>query len=255
MSPIFFRNDDVTDLTSQLQQVTTLFLEEGLPLHHSVIPQQATADLVGWLGKLAADHPTLIGVDLHGWDHETIKNLPEFGAHVPEAVQREHLQRGGRWMSERFGSNFSGILVPPHNSYNRTTVRILDELGFRGLSGWARMQSPLMRIAQPALYGLNKGELWAWNGKRFPGSHIVQCSITIDPVVDYRSKTFRSVEDVIANLDSSEGAIQGIGLHAWLFEDGQMDWLRRFLRQMRGRTVVRMSDIVAAAWAQTQTNP
>lgn len=158
-------------------------------------------------------------------------------------------------MAEQFGPRFSGILVPPHNSYNRTTVGILDELGFRGLSGWARTLSPTERIVQPALYALDKGELWAWNGKRFPGSRIVQCSITIDPVLDYRSKTFRSVEDVIANLDSSEGAIQGIGLHAWLFEGEQMDWLRRLVRQMRGRTVVRMSDIVAAAWAKTQANP
>lgn len=255
MSPIFFRNDDVTDLTPQLQQVTTLFLEEGLPLHHSVIPQRATAGLVSWLSKLAADYPALIGIDLHGWDHETVRNLPEFGAHVPSAVQRDHLQRGSRWMSERFGSRFSGILAPPHNSYNRTTVRILDELGFRGLSGWARTPSPLRRMVQPALYALDKGELWTWNGQRFPGSHIVQCSITIDPVLDYRSKTFRSVEDVIAHLDASRGAIQGIVLHAWLFDDEPMDWLRRFVRQMRGRTVVRMSDIVAAAWAKTQANP
>lgn len=246
MSPIFFRNDDVTDLTPQLRQVTDLFLEEGVPLHHAVIPCRATERLVEWLRTLAEREPTRIGVDLHGWDHQTFQGAPEFGSRVPSSVQRDHLVLGRDWMRERFGSLFSGILVPPHNGYTRTTVRLLHELGFTGLSGWARDGSWLFRLAQPVLYGLNRGELWGWNGRRFPGTRIVQCSVTVDPVVDYRTHRLSPVEAVMADLERTPSAVQGIALHDWVLDGPGLAWLRTLLRQVRGRGVIRMADVVAA---------
>ena len=242
---LFFRNDDVTELTPHLQELAELFLDRGVPLHHAVIPGRSTDELAKWLVQLAESRPALIGIDMHGWKHERYNGRPEFGAHVPEGIQKEHLIHGRGWMVERFGPSFSGVFVPPHGCYNRTTVSLLDQLGFQGLSAWARTGSLRSRILSPIRYHLNRGELPSWNGRRFPRSRVLQCSTTFDPVIDYRSRRVLRISEFLAMIGTDKPALQGICLHHWVFNDQpSMEWVRTLLHEIRGRKVLKIGDLL-----------
>lgn len=235
----------MTELTPRLQELTQLFLERSVPLHHAVIPGRSTDSLVKWLLQLAESRPDLIGIDMHGWKHETYKGLPEFGAHVPASIQKDRLFRGHSWMVDRFGPFFSGIFVPPHGCYNRTTVSLLDQLGFKGLSAWARTHSLRSRIIASIRYYLNRGDLPSWNGRLFPRSRILQCSATVDPVIDYHSCTMLGISEFLALIGTDKPALQGICLHHWIFNDeSKMEWLQTLLNEIRGRSVLRIGDLL-----------
>ena len=242
---LFFRNDDVTELTPHLQEMTQLFLEWGVPLHHAVIPGRSTDGLAKWLLQLAESRPDLIGIDMHGWKHESYRGLPEFGAHVPEGIQKDYLILGQRWMVDRLGPFFSGVFVPPHGSYNRTTVSLLDQLGFKALSACARTDSLRSRIIGPIRYHLNRGELPSWNGRRFPRSRVLQCSTTFDPVIDYHSRRVLGNSEFLTMIGTDKPALQGICLHHWVFNDeSRMEWVRTLLDEIRGRNILKMGDLL-----------
>jgi hypothetical protein len=119
----------------------------------------------------------------------------------------------------------------------------LDELGYAGLSGSVGRRSWLRRLVEPVAYAMGRGDLPGWNARRFPGTAVVQCSVTIDPVLDYRAGTVMTVEDVLARFDAQE--TQGICLHHWVGDESMLGWARALLGAVRGRTLCRMTDIVS----------
>lgn len=54
---------------------------------------------------------------------------------------------------------------------------------------------------------------------------------------------------MLNRIEEERGAIQGICLHPWLFDDGsKVEWLRVLLREIRDRKVLKMGDLEEGLW-------
>ena len=65
-------------------------------------------------------------LDLHGWDHVDYNNLSE-------NAQQESLSLANGKMSDIFGGP-SQIFIPPYNSFNNSTLNVMQKLGLRIIS-------------------------------------------------------------------------------------------------------------------------
>lgn len=142
---VVFRNDDVQSSyhPSALQNVTELFLEEGVPLTHSVLGNtRPNASVCGYLRVLNAQHDRQFEVALHGFSHEnqltesnneTPFQLSEF-AGLDVGAQRQLIQRGTENVTQCTGERPT-TFVPPFDTYDGATVHTLNESGYEVVSG------------------------------------------------------------------------------------------------------------------------
>ena len=142
---VIFRNDDVKPRyhPSALQNVTELFMEEGVPLTHSILGNtRANASVCGYLRVLNTQHDRQFEVALHGFSHEnhltksnneTPFQLSEF-AGLNVGAQRQLIQRGTKNVTQCTGERPT-TFVPPFDTYDGATVRTLNESGYNTVSG------------------------------------------------------------------------------------------------------------------------
>jgi len=142
---VMFRNDDVQPgyHPSALQSVTELFLEEEVPLTHSVLGNtRPNASVCGYFRVLNAQHNQQFEVALHGFSHEnhltesnneTAFELSEF-AGLDVGAQRKLIQRGTENVTQCTGERPT-TFVPPFDTYDGATVRTLNASGYRTVSG------------------------------------------------------------------------------------------------------------------------
>ena len=78
--PLWWRDDDAISATPELERLTGLSEETGLPVHLAIIPAGAAATLARHISV----HPQMIPV-VHGWAHENHspagEKKAEFGSH------------------------------------------------------------------------------------------------------------------------------------------------------------------------------
>lgn len=136
--PIWWRDDDAVAATPELERLSALSCDVGVPVHVAVIP-----DLIQpTLPPLIAQEANLIPV-IHGWRHishapDGAKNA-EFG-HSRDSAQGELTQAYKR-MEETFRQALVPLFVPP---WNRITPEFFPDLtaaGYRGLSTYGPRKS------------------------------------------------------------------------------------------------------------------
>ncbi|ELZ06450.1 polysaccharide deacetylase [Natrialba chahannaoensis JCM 10990] len=144
-SIVLFRNDDVQAWYNQdeLRDVNQVFIDEEVPVTLGIIPDTNgeapltdDPDLCTYLQSLEDDYPGQFEMALHGYTHEAETDFygaSEFGD-LPADEQRDRLEAGEELLDECVHSP-SSTFIPPMNTYDETTVSILEEANYTTVSG------------------------------------------------------------------------------------------------------------------------
>jgi peptidoglycan/xylan/chitin deacetylase (PgdA/CDA1 family) len=136
MSKVFFRNDDVFEMGGKFEKLNDIFIKNGIPIHHSVIPIKLARSSLEDFIRLEQKNPGLIEYGQHGYAHKNHGDLKT----KSEFVGRTHLQqkkdilKGKKIMEETFGEYFSPVFSPPYHQYDSDTLRVINDLGFKAFS-------------------------------------------------------------------------------------------------------------------------
>lgn len=161
---LFFRDDDVDEDEASLHRLLDLFLSAKTPISLGVIPGRLTDAAIASLTERQRQHPGLIELNQHGWqhtNHERTGKKCEFGPSRSLAEQLADIAAGRARMNAAFSTAWFPAFIPPWNRCTATTAQVLDQLGFRVLSRDA---------GQAAFAGARFGELpvtldlYQWRG-------------------------------------------------------------------------------------------
>jgi peptidoglycan/xylan/chitin deacetylase (PgdA/CDA1 family) len=138
---VVFRNDDLQPKyrPAALQDVTELFLGEGVPITYSVLGNtQPDAAVCGYLQSLTQQHPQQFEIAVHGYSHENRLSADspqqsEF-AGLPVTKQAHLIANGTANVQDCIG-NRPTTFVPPFDSYDNQTVSALNQQGYDTISG------------------------------------------------------------------------------------------------------------------------
>ena len=161
--PFWWRDDDATEATPQLNTLIGIATDLNIPCHLAVIPKFATQSLAKRI--TTTDHIIPI---IHGWAHENHalegQKKAEFGTARPiedcatDAIQSlQHLQ-------DLFGDQLKPMFVPPWNRINPDLGQHLVAIGYDALSTYGPRKS---HFAAPNLTQINTHlDPIAWRGNR-----------------------------------------------------------------------------------------
>lgn len=131
---IFIRDDDVYRIDGSFMALFDFCLQHKIPVAYGVIPKKATPDLAKLLNKTKENHPLLIDIIQHGWQHRNyntdLTDKYEFGGRRNYLQQKKDIQKGLDKMTGLFGRNFTYAFCPPYHGYSLTTLKIINELKF-----------------------------------------------------------------------------------------------------------------------------
>jgi peptidoglycan/xylan/chitin deacetylase (PgdA/CDA1 family) len=145
---IFFRADDIGAGGRAFEALCRLFRRHEIPLGMAVVPAWLSDVRKSQLfGSAPLDEP-LWGWHQHGWRHvnwQRAGKKSEFGEQRPFEKQWRDIWQGQQKMQEIFGGHLVRVFTPPWNRLSSSTLKILQELGFRGVS----MAGPFPRGVKP----------------------------------------------------------------------------------------------------------
>jgi len=142
--PFFFRADDIGAGGRAFEALCRLFRYHEVPLAMAVVPAWLSRVRRDQLFRLAPLDEPFWGWHQHGWRHvnwQRIGKKSEFGEQRPFEKQWRDIWQGQQKMKEIFGDHLVPVFTPPWNRLSNSTVRILHELEFQGVS----LASPLPR--------------------------------------------------------------------------------------------------------------
>jgi len=141
---VWFRNDDVRDaLDSSLVEITDIFLRNGVPISHAVEPGNVTPEVIDWLRDLKSNHPDLIEIVQHGYNHclnyskvigGTLQK-GEFGGDRNYQEQYQDIVAGKELMNQYFGDLWFPSFTFPYSGRNPAAIRALSDAGFKVING------------------------------------------------------------------------------------------------------------------------
>lgn len=163
VAELWWRDDDAVDASAALDRLLGLHRDSEVPVALAVVPAKATMALAARL----ANEP---GVDVlqHGYVHANhappSDRKSELGLHRPAMLVLGELGTGWLALEKLFGPRALPVLVPPWNRIAPSLVPALPEIGFAGLSTFAR------RPRAEAVKGLRQVnahlDLVDWKGRR-----------------------------------------------------------------------------------------
>ena len=208
---IFFRGDDIGAGGRAFEAVCGLFRRHGVPLGMAVVPAWLSDARMEHLFRHAPLDESLWGWHQHGWRHVNRQKegeRSEFGEHRPFESQWKDIRQGFDKLSGIFGDRLLPVFTPPWNRMSAPTIRIVQELGFKGIS----LSGPMPR------------------GGKIP---IVLKNLRV--LVDLHARSdknggedYRRLTDEIAGL-SSRREPAGITIHHQQMNRNAFDFLDEFL--------------------------
>lgn len=143
-SVVVFRNDDVQPhyRTEALEAVTSVFVEEGVPVTHAVIPTAGGAPITDdpwtcdYLTGLRERRGPDVELAVHGYAHRPATDFfgrSEFGDR-PAGEQRAMIEEATS-IHESCTGTTPGTFVPPFDTYDDATVEALADAGYTTVSG------------------------------------------------------------------------------------------------------------------------
>jgi hypothetical protein len=137
----WWRDDDATTRTPQLERLLQLSAGRKVPLSLAVIPGALDRSLIGCV----SNHPQ-VTVLIHGWKHTN--HSPDEGSNCefpptrPVAEMKAELTTALSTVRDAFGDQCIPVFVPPWNVFPPELEPVLAELGYAGISlGSLGMQS------------------------------------------------------------------------------------------------------------------
>ena len=161
--PIWWRDDDATTFTPQLERLTALSDHLNLPVHIAVIPRDAAESLAVYVKERSCLIPVI-----HGWAHQNHapadEKKSEFRLHRPMATIIEDAKAGLARLTDMFADRLRPVFVPPWNRIAPETAAHLPDLGYRILSTATPRKS---MMAAPGLQQINTHlDPIEWRGTR-----------------------------------------------------------------------------------------
>jgi hypothetical protein len=146
-TPVFFRADDIGAGGRAFEKLCRLFREYDAPLGMAVVPAWLSDVRREQLFRCAPLEEALWGWHQHGWRHVNWQRegkKAEFSDQRPIEKQWRDIHQGRQKMEHIFGNHFLEVFTPPWNRLSISTVKILQQLAFRGVS----LAGPLPRGAK-----------------------------------------------------------------------------------------------------------
>jgi|GEM_PF-571647 len=138
---VFIRDDDVWRLTPAFLAFFNHCFDNAIPVVYAVIPAKMQPSLVRFLRSKKKKKPFLVDIVQHGWRHADYhlkgKALHdhdgkyEFGPLRSYSVQYRDICCGRSKMLEVFEGDFTDAFVPPFHGYDKATLRVVEECGFK----------------------------------------------------------------------------------------------------------------------------
>ncbi len=260
MTKVFFRDDDVGELTGPLRTVVEILTAEGVPCSYQVVPSFLTEEAARWIGGVRAEHPDLVFLNQHGFRHEqTIggeHRYSEFDGGRPYEEQKRDIEEGRVVLRDMLGEHFDAhLFTPPCHKYDDTTVSILGELGFRVLSAGVKVDA-ISRV----YYGLGRalgrvsllGKRVSYHGQATPIAGVCEVSVCIDVDEDVDAageKIEKSCDDLWAEFERCRAALPVVGvmLHHQKCEGARPETLREFIERLKADPDVEFASLDAIA--------
>jgi hypothetical protein len=257
MTQVFFRDDDVGELTPALRCVVELLASAGVPCNYEVVPANLSPAAAKYLGEARAAHPGLISLNQHGNVHEQTLNgehvWSEFAGGRPYEEQRAAIREGRDRLRDALGGDFCArVFTPPCHKYDETTLRALADLGFDVLSAGFQPD----RLAQWYYAAGRRLGRVSWLGRRvsyhaarLPRLPMVEvsCAIDVDEDQDASGRRIEKSEaDLAAELARARRVhpIVGVMLHHATYEDRRQAGRARGVRaRLRADPEVRFATI------------
>ncbi len=149
--PLWWRDDDATQPTPELDRLMSLAERWRADLHLAVIPALATTALANLLGSHAG-----VFVLSHGWRHTnhapTSQKKAEFGAHRPADVMLREISTGRERINDLFATKALPIFTPPWNRIALDVEAGLPGVGFSAVSTFLPREQ---KYAAPGLLRVN----------------------------------------------------------------------------------------------------
>jgi peptidoglycan/xylan/chitin deacetylase (PgdA/CDA1 family) len=145
---LFFRADDIGAGGRPFEALCTIFRHHGIPLEMGVVPAWLSAARRNQLFGCAPLEEPLWGWHQHGWRHvnwQRTGKKSEFGEQRPFEKQWRDIWQGRQKMLDVFGEHLISVFTPPWNRLSSATLKILQDLDFRGVS----MTGPFPRGPKP----------------------------------------------------------------------------------------------------------
>ena len=187
----FFRNDDIRQtLDKSLITIQRIFKERKIPIIFAVEPANVSKEVVDWLLQEKKQHPELIDIMQHGYDHK-IKNRKkkgEFGGDRTYKEQYDEILKGKELMDSFFGDAWFPMFNFPYAPYNKAAIQALQDIGYKVINShynidWKR------RLFYVIGHILGKGLLFdhhvSWNMKKYPGTTMYEISMNISFIKQY----------------------------------------------------------------------
>ncbi|NSW84791.1 MAG: polysaccharide deacetylase [Syntrophobacteraceae bacterium] len=147
---IFFRADDIGAGGRAFEALCRLFRHHDMPLGMAVVPAWLSDVRRTRLFAAAPVDESLWSWHQHGWRHvnwQRSGKKSEFGEQRPFEKQWRDIWQGRQKMEDLFGSHLVSVFTPPWNRLSNSTLRILHNLKFDGVS----LAGPFPRGIKPPL--------------------------------------------------------------------------------------------------------
>lgn len=136
-SAVFFRADDIGAGGKAFEVLCQIFRNHQVPLAMAVVPAWLSAARREQLFRAAPVEEPYWGWHQHGWRHvnwQRTGKKSEFGEERPFEKQWRDIMQGRQKMQYIFGDHFIQVFTPPWNRLSNATIRILQQLDFKGVS-------------------------------------------------------------------------------------------------------------------------
>lgn len=149
---IFFRADDVAVPSSQFLAMVNMFIQYKTPLCLAVVPSWLSSTRLKILQKLTGKSSQFCWHQ-HGWLHKNYEQSgkkQEFGPSRSKKQLKNDLIKGKTRLQTLLGDDFSSFFTPPWNRCSSSTLTLLQELHFKGVSR-SKGASPVSSVHLPDL--------------------------------------------------------------------------------------------------------
>ncbi len=255
---VFFRDDDVGELTDPLRFHLDLLIEFGIPCHYQVVPSYLDAACAAELRRRKAAHPDLVHFNQHGLHHEQIVEgrveYAEFAFGRPYEDQKKAIAEGREQLSQQLAEAFSSdVFTPPCHKYDAATLRALGDLGFSVISAGLRTDWPAR-----AYYGLGRalgrvellGKRVSYHRRFTPDARLAEVSVVVDAHEDVDGRGVRlekTADDLWSDFEAARRSLDAVGImthHQACETPAKQAALRSFVERLAADPSVRFGDLL-----------
>lgn len=242
---MFFRNDDVGELTPELINFVNILSEEGLPCSLAVVPLHLTDRCTAFLLREHRSQDARLTLHQHGYAHERIcgygiRRFDEFAGSSDFVRAVDVISTGQRLLRAALGTALNdSIFTPPCHKFTRPTLDALAELRFRTLSAGIQPS----RSAQLFYAGLRpfrllraRGRRISYHPSRLPNSPLVEISTSVEAEDNMGTRGVFSLEVLIHRFERARRVLPLVGVmfHHFHYRDREaLRTLRQFIRYLK----------------------